>query len=100
MRWDSLGEFSALGESFHFLATKDRPKAAILGEAVEAATELLLVEGRSPGRKVGDNDNRSSHYWFARYWAEALAAQSNDDRLERRILRELLNSSRRTKRSF
>ncbi|MDB2439021.1 NADP-dependent isocitrate dehydrogenase [Hellea sp.] len=82
LRWDSLGEFSALGESFHFLATKDRPKAAILGEAVEAATELLLVEGRSPGRKVGDNDNRSSHYWFARYWAEALAAQSKDGGLK------------------
>ena len=67
-----------MGESFNFLATKNRPKAAILGEAVETATELLLVEGRSPGRKVGDNDNRTSHYWFARYWAEAIAAQNED----------------------
>ena len=78
LRWDSLGEFSALGESFNFLATKGRPKAAILGEGVEDATELLLVEGRSPGRKVGDNDNRTSHYWFARYWADAIAAKSKD----------------------
>ena len=78
LRWDSLGEFSALGESFNFLATKGRPKAAILGEGVEDATELLLLKGRSPGRKVGDDDNRSSHYWFARYWAEAVAKQSKD----------------------
>ncbi len=82
LRWDSLGEFCALGESFNFLATKGRPKAAILGEAVETATELLLVEGRSPGRKIGDDDNRSSHYWFARYWAEALAAQQSDKGLQ------------------
>ena len=82
LRWDSLGEFCALGESFNFLATKGRPKAAILGEAVEDATELLLAEGRSPGRKVGDDDNRSSHYWFARYWAEAVAKQSKDTALQ------------------
>ncbi|MEP3891680.1 MAG: NADP-dependent isocitrate dehydrogenase [Hellea sp.] len=78
LRWDSLGEFCALGESFNFLATKGRPKAAILGEAVERATQFLLVEGHSPGRKVGDNDNRSSHYWFARYWAEAISLQYED----------------------
>ena len=79
---DSLGEFCALGESFNFLATKNRPKAAVLGEAIEDATEKLLVEGQSPGRKVGDNDNRSSHYWFARYWAEAIAAQNEDKALK------------------
>ena len=82
LRWDSLGEFCALGESFNFLATKDRPKAAVLGAAIERATEILLVEGQSPGRKVGDNDNRSSHYWFARYWAEAIAAQNDDAQLK------------------
>ena len=82
LRWDSLGEFSALGESFLFLGSKGRPKAAILGAAVETATELLLVEGQSPGRKVGDNDNRSSHYWFARYWAEAISLQYEDDELK------------------
>ena len=82
LRWDSLGEFCALGESFNFLATKGRPKAAVLGEAVERATEFLLVEGHSPGRKVGDNDNRSSHYWFARYWAEAISLQYEDKELK------------------
>jgi len=82
LRWDSLGEFCALGESFNFLATKDRPKAAVLGEAIERATELLLVEGHSPGRKVGDNDNRTSHYWFARYWADAVSNQNEDESLK------------------
>ena len=82
LRWDSLGEFCALGESFNFLATKDRPKAAVLGEAVEKATQILLVEGQSPGRKVGDNDNRTSHYWFARYWAEAISLQHDDAELK------------------
>ena len=82
LRWDSLGEFCALGESFNFLATKGRPKAAILGDAVEKATQILLVEGQSPGRKVGDNDNRSSHYWFARYWAEAISMQYEDAELK------------------
>ena len=82
LRWDSLGEFCALGESFNFLATKGRPKAAVLGEAVEKATQILLVEGQSPGRKVGDNDNRSSHYWFARHWAEAISLQGDDAELK------------------
>jgi isocitrate dehydrogenase len=82
LRWDSLGEFCALGESFNFLATKGRPKAAVLGEAVERATEFLLVEGHSPGRKVGDNDNRTSHYWFARLWAEAISLQYEDEELK------------------
>ncbi|MEM9473844.1 MAG: NADP-dependent isocitrate dehydrogenase [Pseudomonadota bacterium] len=79
LRWDSLGEFCALAESFKFLAdAKDNAKARVLGEAVEAATQGILDHGRSPGRKVGQPDNRDSHYWFARYWAEALAAQTQD----------------------
>jgi isocitrate dehydrogenase len=82
LRWDSLGEFCALGESFNFLAAKGRPKAAVLGEAVEKATQILLVEGHSPGRKIGDNDNRSSHYWFARLWAEAISLQHDDAELK------------------
>ncbi len=95
LRWDSLGEFCALGESFNFLATKDRPKAAVLGAAVERATEFLLVEGHSPGRKVGDNDNRSSHYWFARYWAEAISLQYEDEGLKvhfAKIAKQLVES--------
>lgn len=82
LRWDSLGEFCALGESLKFLAeVKDNPKAAVLGKAVEDATVQVLEHGRSPGRKVGQPDNRDSHYWFARYWAEALAAQTDDAEL-------------------
>ncbi len=79
LRWDSLGEFCALGESFKFLAeAKGNPRARVLGEAVEAATQGILDHDRSPGRKLGQPDNRDSHYWFARYWAEALAAQGDD----------------------
>ena len=79
LRWDSLGEFCALGESFKFLAeAKGNNKAQVLGDAVDAATQGILDHDRSPSRKVGEPDNRDSHYWFARYWAEALAAQGDD----------------------
>ncbi|MBS0123495.1 NADP-dependent isocitrate dehydrogenase [Thetidibacter halocola] len=79
LRWDSLGEFCALGESFRFLASaKGNAKARVLGDAVDTATQGILDNDRSPGRKVGQPDNRHSHYWFARYWAEALAAQTDD----------------------
>ncbi|MEO1640526.1 MAG: NADP-dependent isocitrate dehydrogenase, partial [Pseudomonadota bacterium] len=79
LRWDSLGEFCALGESLRFLAeARGMKAAAVLGDAVDAATEKLLSEGRSPQRKVGQPDNRDSHYWFARYWAEAMARQNDD----------------------
>ncbi|MFT6024039.1 MAG: isocitrate dehydrogenase [Ascidiaceihabitans sp.] len=79
LRWDSMGEFCALGESLNFLAdTQGNAKAGILGVAAEAATQGILDDNRSPGRKAGQPDNRHSHYWFARYWAEALAAQSDD----------------------
>ncbi|EAQ24166.1 NADP-dependent isocitrate dehydrogenase [Roseovarius sp. 217] len=79
LRWDSLGEFCALGESLKFLAeTNGNDRARVLGEAVEAATQGILDHDRSPSRKVGEPDNRDSHYWFARYWAEALVAQGED----------------------
>ena len=79
LRWDSLGEFCALGESLRFLgSSQDKAAAKIMGDAVDTATEKLLSEGHSPQRKVGQPDNRHSHYWFARYWAEALAAQTED----------------------
>ena len=77
LRWDSMGEFCALGESLNFLAdAKGNAKAGVLGSAAEAATQGILDEGRSPGRKVGTTDNRHSHYWFARYWADYMAGQS------------------------
>ena len=82
LRWDSLGEFCALGESLNFLAkVKKKPKAAILGACVGTATQGILDNNKSPARKVGQNDNRDSHYFFALYWAEALAAQTDDSAL-------------------
>ena len=80
LRWDSMGEFCALGESLNFLAdVKGNAKAGVLGAAAEAATQGILDDNRSPSARSGQPDNRDSHYWFARYWAEALAAQSDDD---------------------
>ena len=82
LRWDSLGEFCALGESLRALATaKGNEAANVMGDAVDAATEKVLAENRSPQRKLGQPDNRDSHYWFARYWAEALTAQTEDTNL-------------------
>jgi isocitrate dehydrogenase len=82
LRWDSLGEFCALGESLKYLAqVKGNAKAKVLGDAVDVATQGILDHNKSPGRKVGQPDNRDSHYFFARYWAEALAAQSADAEL-------------------
>ncbi len=67
LRWDSLGEFMALAESLR------KAGSETLATALEAATEKLLSEGKSPKRNAGENDNRGSHFWLARYWAEALA---------------------------
>ncbi len=79
LRWDSLGEFCALGESLKFLAqVKGNAKAKVLGDAVDVATQGILDNNKSPNRKVGQTDNRDSHYYFALYWAQALAAQTDD----------------------
>ena len=79
LRWDSLGEFLALAESLrHVSRTQDNARASVLADALDQATEKLLAEGRSPSRKVGEIDNRGSHFYLAAYWAEALAAQSED----------------------
>jgi len=79
LRWDSLGEFLALSVSFEFLAEKtDNARAALLGTTLDAATARVLEEGRSPSRKVNELDNRGSHFYLALYWAQELAAQSDD----------------------
>lgn len=79
LRWDSLGEFCALGESFKFLAeVTGNAKAKVLGDAVDAATQGVLDHNKSPGGKVGQTDNRDSHFYFALYWAQALATQTAD----------------------
>ena len=82
LRWDSLGEFCALGESFNFLAANsENKKAAALGVAIEKATQGILDNNKSPSRKVGEIDNRHSHFFFALFWAEALAEQQQDQDL-------------------
>ncbi len=82
LRWDSLGEFLALAESLrHAADADDNPAAAVLADCLERATETLLSEGKSPARKLGQIDNRGSHFWLAKYWADELAAQSDDAEL-------------------
>ncbi len=78
LRWDSLGEFLALAESFRHEATGGNARAGLLGEALDRATERLLNENKSPARRVGQIDNRGSHFWLARFWAEELAQQGED----------------------
>jgi isocitrate dehydrogenase len=82
LRWDSLGEFLALAVSFQHLAERfDNAGAKVLGETLDDATTRYLLENRSPSRKVGELDNRGSHYYLATYWAEALAQQSENSEL-------------------
>ena len=82
LRWDSLGEFLALAESFEKYAEQtDNPKAKVLGLALDRATGTFLDENRSPGRKLGTIDNRGSHFYVALYWARELAGQTDDAEL-------------------
>jgi isocitrate dehydrogenase len=82
LRWDSLGEFLALAVSFELFADKTgNARAGVLAKALDEATGQLLENGRSPSRKVGELDNRGSHFYLALYWAQALAAQDDDEEL-------------------
>ena len=79
LRWDSLGEFLALGVSLDHLGDRyDDARAKVLGAALDDATTKYLLENKSPSRKVNELDNRGSHVWVALYWAQALAAQTDD----------------------
>ena len=83
LRWDSLGEFMAIAVSLeHFSEVHNNPKAKILADTLDVAIERLLKQGRSPKRKVGQIDNRGSHFYLAIYWAEELAKQSDDTELQ------------------
>jgi isocitrate dehydrogenase len=83
LSWDSLGEFMALAASLEHLAeTQANPKAKILAETLDAATGTLLLENKAPGHATGELDNRGSHFYLAMYWAQALAAQSDDVALQ------------------
>ena len=83
LRWDSLGEFLALAVSLeHFSQVNSNPKAAVLGEALDSATEKFLDEKKSPSRRVNELDNRGSHFYLTLYWSQALAAQTKDAELK------------------
>ncbi len=82
LRWDSLGEFMALGASFEHLANAtNNTKAKVLGTTIDAATERYLMENRAPSRKAGELDNRGTHVYVAAFWAQALAEQTEDAEL-------------------
>jgi isocitrate dehydrogenase len=86
LRWDSLGEFLALAASLEHLANvTDNARAQVLADALDAATGKFLDTNKSPSRKVGELDNRGSHFYLAMYWAEALAAQDKDADLKARF---------------
>ncbi len=79
LRWDSLGEFLALASSFeHMATTTGNARAQILADTLDRATGTFLNENKSPSRKVGEIDNRGSHFYLALYWAQELAAQTDD----------------------
>jgi isocitrate dehydrogenase len=83
LRWDSLGEFLALAVSFeHLFNTTGNAQAKVLAETLDAATEKFLENDKSPARKVGELDNRGSHFYLTLYWAQALAAQTGDATLK------------------
>ena len=86
LRWDSLGEFLAIGVSLEDLAEKSGdPKAKILADCLNDAVGKFLDENKSPSRKVNELDNRGSHFYLALFWAEALAAQNKDSELKDRF---------------
>jgi len=83
LRWDSLGEFLALAVSLEHLGENyNLPKALVLAETLDEATDKFLDNKKSPSRKVGELDNRGSHFYLATYWAQALAAQNKDVELK------------------
>ena len=86
LRWDSLGEFLALAVSLEHLGSKyANNNAIVLGEALDDATDMLLENKKGPSRKVNEIDNRGSHYYLAKYWAEVLARQDKDETLKKRF---------------
>jgi isocitrate dehydrogenase len=86
LRWDSLGEFLALAASLEHLGkTSNNAKAKLLAETLDRATAKLLENNKSPARKVGELDNRGSHFYLALYWAQALAEQTEDKNLQARF---------------
>lgn len=86
LRWDSLGEFLALGASLeHLSQTQNNPKALVLAETLDEATEKFLANDKSPARRVGQIDNRGSHFYLTLYWTQALATQTKDAELAKKF---------------
>jgi isocitrate dehydrogenase len=86
LRWDSLGEFLALGASLEHLAqTNNNAEVQVLADTLDTANGEILKFNRSPARRVGEIDNRGSHFYLALYWAEALAAQTKSPALQARF---------------
>jgi isocitrate dehydrogenase len=99
LRWDSLGEFLATAAAFEHLAdVNGNSKAQVLADTLDVATNKLLTEGKSPSRRTNELDNRGSHFYLAMYWAEAIAAQDDDESLKAQfsVLAEALLSSEQT----
>jgi isocitrate dehydrogenase len=99
LRWDSLGEFLALGPSFELLAGKeDNARAKLLAETLDRAIGRWLEEDRSPSRRTGELDNRGSHFYLALHWAQELAEQGEDSELSERFteLADALGDSEET----
>jgi len=83
LRWDSLGEFLAIAASLEHLANRyDNADARVLAKTLDEANGKILDNNKSPARKVGELDNRGSHFYLAMYWAQALAAQNDDAKLK------------------
>ena len=90
LRWDSLGEFTAIAASLEHLGTSKQNEAAlVLGEALNVATQRILESGKSPSPSVGEIDNRGSHFYLAQFWAEALSEQTADPNLAARFRTDL-----------
>jgi len=86
LRWDSLGEFLALTVSLEHLAnTTDNKRAALLGKTLDEGISQYLINRKAPSRKAGELDNRGTHFYLAMYWADALAAQSEDAELKEKF---------------
>jgi isocitrate dehydrogenase len=104
LRWDSLGEFLALGASLEHLGqTLNNSKALVLAETLDIATEKFLANDKSPARKVGQIDNRGSHFYLAMYWAEALSMQDKDISLKKifsPIAKELIENENKINSEF
>ena len=96
LRWDSLGEFMALSASFEHLAnTQNNSHAAVLAKTLDIATGTFLLNDKSPARKIGQIDNRGSHFYLAMYWADELAKQNDDESLKAEFIKisKLMNEN-------